>query len=52
MNTSSSRPVRRAFTLADARREFIRHPSPWLIGATLAGALTARIIVGVTPRRG
>ena len=46
MNTSSSRPVRRAFTLADARREFIRHPSPWLIGATLAGALTARIIVG------
>lgn len=46
MNTSSSRPVRRAFTLADTRREFIRHPSPWLIGATLAGALTARIIVG------
>ena len=28
------------------RREFWKHPSPWIIGATLAAALAARIVVG------
>lgn len=36
----------RGVSLADARREFLTHPSPWLIGATLAIAATARITVG------
>jgi hypothetical protein len=38
--------TRRAFTLADARREFWRHPSPWLIGGTLVAAVGARLAVG------
>ncbi|PJK18481.1 sterol desaturase family protein [Mycolicibacterium goodii] len=38
--------TRRDFTLADAAREFVRHPSPWMIGATWAAAATARLIVG------
>jgi hypothetical protein len=38
--------IRRAFTLADARREFWRHPSPWLIGGTLVAAVGARLAVG------
>ena len=29
-----------------AAREFSRHPSPWMIGATLVAALAARIAVG------
>lgn len=33
-------------TLADAAKEFAKHPSPWLIGATLVVAATARIVVG------
>jgi hypothetical protein len=37
---------RRGLTLTAAAREFIRHPSPWLIGATLAAAITARILYG------
>lgn len=37
---------RRGFSLADAGREFLGHPSPWLIGATLAGALAARVVAG------
>lgn len=36
----------RSFTLADARREFWRHPSPWLIAGTLVGAAAARVAVG------
>jgi hypothetical protein len=46
MATMSTRTPRKGFTLADAGREFWKHPSPWMIGATLAGALIARIIVG------
>lgn len=46
MTTSTERTVRKGFTLADARREFWKHPSPWLIGATLGCAVAARIIVG------
>jgi hypothetical protein len=44
--TARRRPERRGFTLPDAAREFRKHPSPWMIGATLSLALTARIIVG------
>lgn len=44
--TATTRPERSGFTLADARREFSTHPSPWMIGATLIGALVARIVVG------
>jgi Fatty acid hydroxylase len=44
--TTTRRTERRGFSLADAAREFWKHPSPWMIGAVLVGALTARIIVG------
>jgi len=44
--TTTRRPARKGFTLADARREFWKHPSPWMIGASLAAALVARIVVG------
>lgn len=46
MTTASNRPARQRFALADAWREFWKHPSPWMIGATLVVALTARIAVG------
>jgi hypothetical protein len=44
--TVQSRTERRGFTLSDAGREFWKHPSPWMIAATLVAALTARILVG------
>lgn len=37
---------RRSLSLAGAWRGFWHHPSPWLIGTTLAGAMIARIVVG------
>jgi hypothetical protein len=37
---------RRGFTLADAFREFWRHPSPWLIGTTWVAAVAGRALVG------
>ncbi|KUI36972.1 fatty acid hydroxylase [Mycobacterium sp. IS-1496] len=40
------RPARRAVTLADAAREFWRHPSPRLITATLVAAVGARLLAG------
>jgi hypothetical protein len=46
MTTLTKRPTRKGFTLSDAGREFWKHPSPWIIGATFVGALTARMIVG------
>jgi hypothetical protein len=46
MTAAQKRPARKAFTLADARREFWKHPSPWMIAATLVVALVARIVVG------
>ena len=46
MPNTTARAARKQFTLADARREFFAHPSPWLIGATLVGAVSARIVVG------
>lgn len=39
-------PHRRSVSLGTAWREFWRHPSPWMIGATLLVAGTARLIVG------
>jgi hypothetical protein len=44
--TGTPRPDRRGVTLADAVREYIRHPSVWMIGAALVVALTARVYVG------
>jgi len=44
--TTTRRPVCQGFSLADARREFWRHPSPWMIGAVLAAAVIARAAVG------
>ncbi|HEV7850181.1 MAG TPA: sterol desaturase family protein [Mycobacterium sp.] len=46
MTVSAERAVRKGFTLRDARREFVKHPSPWVIGTALVAALTARIVVG------
>ena len=46
MTTTSTRSARKQFTLVDAAREFWRHPSPWMIGATLVLASGARITLG------
>ncbi|MEV6320558.1 sterol desaturase family protein [Nocardia sp. NPDC051787] len=40
------RALRRGLTLGQAFREFLRHPSPWMIATTLVGAVIGRIIVG------
>lgn len=40
------RTNRRGVTLADAAREFWRHPTPWLIAGALITAVAARIAVG------
>ena len=45
MTTTTPRTARKGFTLADARREFAKHPSPWTLGTVFVAALTARIIV-------
>jgi Fatty acid hydroxylase superfamily len=37
---------RRGFSRTDALREFLTHPSPWLVGVTFGAALAARIAVG------
>ncbi len=41
----TSATSRRKLTLADAAREFVKHPSPWMIGAVLVAACVARVIV-------
>jgi sterol desaturase/sphingolipid hydroxylase (fatty acid hydroxylase superfamily) len=46
MTVSTDRPTRKGFTLADAGREFWKHPSPWALGVLLVAALTARIALG------
>jgi len=46
MTISTERAVRKGFALADAGREFWKHPSPWMIGVVLVFALIARIAVG------
>jgi hypothetical protein len=33
-------------TLADAAREFLRHPTPWLLAGALVAAVIARIAIG------
>lgn len=38
--------TRNAFTLADAAREFVRHPSPWMIGSALIISAVARCVAG------
>ena len=42
---SRPRPERRGVTLADAAREFWRHPTPWLLSVALATAVAARLVV-------
>jgi hypothetical protein len=42
---STERP-RKGFALRDAWKEFWKHPSPWMIGAVLGVALTARVSIG------
>jgi hypothetical protein len=37
---------RTSLSLGDAWRAFLRHPSPWMLGTALAGALAARAVVG------
>ena len=46
MTIATERPTRKGFTLRDAGREFWKHPSPWVIGAILTAALTARVVIG------
>nr|WP_099041516.1 sterol desaturase family protein [Mycobacterium neglectum] len=46
MTNATARTVRKRMTLADAAREFAKHPSPWMIGTVLVAAVIARIIVG------
>jgi sterol desaturase/sphingolipid hydroxylase (fatty acid hydroxylase superfamily) len=47
MTISTERAARKkGFTLRDARREFLKYPSPWVIGTTLVAALTSRIVMG------
>ena len=36
----------RGVTLGQAAREFLRHPTPWMILALVAGTATARVVVG------
>ncbi|ANE80541.1 fatty acid hydroxylase [Mycobacterium adipatum] len=38
--------TRRGVTLADVGREFLRHPSPWMLTATLLAAAAARLAAG------
>lgn len=40
------RTSRRNVTLRSAFAEFVRHPSPWMIGALLLGAVASRIWIG------
>lgn len=42
----TSTDTRRGLTLTAATREFVRHPSPWILVATLLAALAARITNG------
>jgi len=44
--TTVAHTTRTAFSLSDARREFWKHPSPWIIATTLVAALAARVAVG------
>ena len=37
---------RRSLSLGEAWSEFVRHPSPWMIGSFLLGSIVARVAVG------
>lgn len=37
---------RRSLSLGEAWSEFVRHPSPWMIGTFLLGAVASRLVVG------
>ena len=37
---------RRSLSLGEAWSEFVRHPSPWMLGACLAASVVARVVVG------
>ena len=37
---------RRSLSLRQAWSEFVRHPSPWMIGTFLLGSVVARVVVG------
>ena len=47
----ASRSVRRGLALTDAGREFMRHPSPWMLAGLLTVTATARVALG-DPRSG
>ena len=36
----------RGLALGAAFKEFLRHPSPWMIGSVLVGSVVARLVVG------
>lgn len=44
--TPATRPIRRSLSLRDAAREFLRHPSPWMIATSLVVVLGARLALG------
>ena len=46
MTTTAERLTRKGFTLADARREFWKHLSPWMIGTVFVVTLIMRVVVG------
>lgn len=46
MRRSTSPAIRQGFTLFDALREIVKHPTPWMLGGTFVAALLARFIVG------
>lgn len=46
MTTAAARTARTKMTLRDAARQFVKYPSPWMIGTVLVVAVVARIIVG------
>jgi hypothetical protein len=46
MSTTDTKSGRRGVTLADAGREFWRHPTPWLLSGAFVAVLVARLVVG------
>ena len=49
---AASEARRTSISMGTAWREFWRHPSPWMIGASLAAAVVARILVAAAARGG
>ncbi len=44
--SGAPRALRRSASLSEMAREFVRHPSPWMIATVFVAALVARIAVG------